>query len=96
MDSEYDDGEIEVEIIHNGRGKDVYFSRNNEWLRTEWDVRKGELPAAILTQVNAAYPSWKIDDAEFMETPSGEWVVIELEKGESEVKIRITADGVIL
>ena len=96
VDSEYDDGEIEVEIIHNGRGKDVYFSSNNEWLRTEWDVRKSELPAAVLTQVNAAYPSWKIDDAEFMETPSGEWFVIELEKGESEAKIRITADGVIL
>ena len=79
-----------MEIINNGRGKDVYFSRNNEWLRTEWDVRKSELPAAVLTQVNAAYPSWK------METPSGEWFVIELEKGESEVKIRITADGVIL
>ena len=96
VDSEYDDGEIEVEIIHNGRGKDVYFSSNNEWLRTEWDVRKSELPAAVLTQVNAAYLSWKIDDAEYMETPSGEWFVIELEKGESEVKIRITADGVIL
>lgn len=54
------------------------------------------LPSAVLTQVNAAYPSWKIDDAEFMETPSGNWFVIELEKGESEVKIRITANGVIL
>ena len=96
VDSEYDDGEIEVEIIHDGRGKDVYFNKINEWLRTEWDVRKSELPAAVLTQVNAAYPSWKIDDAEFMETPSGNWFVIELEKGESEVKIRITANGVIL
>lgn len=96
VDSEYDDGEIEVEIIHDGRGKDVYFNKINEWLRTEWDVRKSELPAAVLTQVNAAYPSWKIDDAEFQETPSGNWFVIELEKGESEVKIRITADGVIL
>ncbi len=96
MDTEFDDGEFEVEIVHEGRGKDVYFSKDYNWLRTEWDVRKNELPAAVLAQLNASYPSWKIDDAEYVETPSGDWFKIELEKGDSEVKIRITAAGVIL
>ena len=96
MDTEFDDGEFEVEIVHEGRGKDVYFSKDYNWLRTEWDVRKNELPAAVLAQLNASYPSWKIDDAEYVETPSGDWFKIELEKGDSEVKIRITPAGVIL
>lgn len=38
----------------------------------------------------------EIDDAEYVETPSGDWFKIELEKGDSEVKIKITAAGVIL
>jgi len=96
MDAEYDDGEIEVEIVHEKRGKDVYFSKDNNWLRTEWDVRKNELPAAVLTQISTSYPSWEIDDAEYVETPSGDWFKIELEKGDSEVEIKITAAGVIL
>ncbi len=96
MDTEYDDGEIEVEIVHEWRGKDVYFSKDNVWLRTEWDVRKSELPAAVMNQLNVSYPSWEIDDAEYVETPSGAWFVIELEKGEAEVEIKLSADGVIL
>ena len=96
MDTEYDDGEIEVEIVHEWRGKDVYFSKDNVWLRTEWDVRKSELPAAVMNQLNVSYPSWEIDDAEYVETPSGAWFVIELEKGEAEVDVKIAEDGTII
>lgn len=96
MDTEYDDGEIEVEIVHEWRGKDVYFSKDNVWLRTEWDVRKSELPAAVMNQLNVSYPSWKIDDAEYVETPSGAWFAIELEKGEAEVDVKIAEDGTVI
>ena len=46
-------------------------------------------------RINADYLSWKIDDAEYVDTPSGSWYVIELEKGDSEIKIRITPEGAI-
>ena len=93
MDIEYDDNEIEVEIVHERRGKDVYFSIEKTWRRTEWEVRSSELPSAVISRLNADYPSWKIDDAEFVETPSGSWYKIELEKGDSEIKVRITPEG---
>lgn len=96
MDTEYDDGEIEVEIVHEWHGKDVYFSKDNVWLRTKWDVRKSEIPAAVMNQLNVSYPSWKIDDAEYVETPSGAWFAIELEKGEAEVDVKIAEDGTII
>ena len=93
MDIEYDDNAIEVEIVHEKKGKDVYFSIDKTWIRTEWDVRKSELPTAVTNSINADYPSWKIDDAEYVETPLENWYKIELEKGESEIKIRITPEG---
>ena len=49
-----------------------------------------------MNQLNVSYPSWEIDDAEYVETPSGAWFEIELEKGEAEVEIKLSADGVIL
>ena len=96
MDVEYDDGQIEVEIVHERRGKDVYFSIDHTWLRTEWDVRRAELPASVTSKIEAVYPTWKIDDAEYIETPSGQWYKIELEKGDAEKEVRITPDGNIL
>ena len=95
MDIEYDDNAIEVEIVHERKGKDVYFSIDRTWIRTEWDVRKSELPTAVTDRINADYPSWRIDDAEYVDTPSGSWYVIELEKGDSEIKVRISSDGVV-
>ena len=95
MDIEYDDNAIEVEIVHEKKGKDVYFSVDKTWMRTKWEVRRSELPSAVIDRLNADYPSWKIDDAEFVETPSGSWYKIELEKGNSEIKVRITPEGTI-
>ena len=96
VDVEYEKGGVEVEIIHDGRGKDVYLTKDNSWIRTEWDVRRSELPAAVTSQITATWPGWKIDDAEYVDTPSGGWYKIELEKGESELKLRIAADGTVL
>ncbi len=93
IDIEYEDGEIEVEIIHDGRGKDVYFNKAYEWLRTEWDVRRSEIPVAVLEFISKNWPSYSIDDAEFTETPGGEWYEIEIEKGDDEIKVMIAPNG---
>lgn len=95
-DVEYDDGLIEVEIIHDGRGKDVYLTKDFVWVRSEWDVRKAELPAAVLSKITSDWPAWKIDNAEYFETPTGSWYEIELEQGDSELDIKISPDGIIL
>lgn len=35
----------------------------------------------------------KSDDADFVETPGGEYYLVELEKGELEVKVKVNAEG---
>lgn len=96
IDAEYDDGFIEVKIVHDGRGKDVYLTKDFVWVRSEWDVRKAELPAAVTNKVATDWPAWKIDGTEYVETPTGSWYEIELEQGDSDLDIRITPDGVVM
>ena len=97
VDIERENGMIEVEIIDGNRKKDVYFNIANEWVKTEWEVRVSELPAAVTTAIaNSQYASYRIDDADYVQTPAVEYYLIELEKGNSEVKLRITETGTIL
>ena len=94
---DYDDGLLEVEILHDGREKSVFFNGAKEWVSTEWDVRRNELPAAVTDELAASqYASYRIDDIEYVQNPSGEYYALELEQGDREVKLRITADGTIL
>ena len=43
------------------------------------------------------YQDYRIDDAEYIQTPESEYYLIELEgRGDSERNVRITSDGTIL
>lgn len=39
------------------------------------------------------YSGYVVDDAEYFETPAGNYYWIELEQGEKEVKVKINEDG---
>lgn len=96
IERDYDDGYIEIEIYHDGREKKLYFNGREEWVRTEWDVRRQELPQAVEDAISAQYPDYRIDDCEYIETPQGEWYLVEIERGEREIELRISPDGTIL
>lgn len=95
---ESEKGLVEVDIIHNKISKDVYFDLQYNWKYTTWDVRISALPAAVTAAIaaDATYAGYRIDDAEYVESPDGDFYLIELEKGEREVTIRIDASGTIL
>lgn len=97
MEYDYDDGLLEVEIWHDNREKDVYFNGRNEWVYTEWDIRRSELPKAVADAIaSSQWATFAIDDLEYIQTPGGEYYLVELERGKQEVELRITAEGVIL
>ena len=89
-------GEIDVEIIHDNKKKDVKFNRNNNWINTTWDVAINELPDAARESVINRYPDYRIDDVDYIETPSGDRYKVEMEKGEWDKTLFVTADGEIL
>ena len=89
-------GEIDVEIIHNNTKKEVKFNRKNNWINTSWDVAIHQLPEIVIENVQNSYPQYVIEDADYVETPTGDYYRIELEKGEWEKVVLVTLNGVII
>lgn len=97
MEYGYDKGLLEVEIRHENREKEVYFNGQNAWVRTEWDIRRSELPQAVTAAIAASeWAAFSIDDIEYVQTPTAEYYLVELERGNREIELRIDANGTIL
>ncbi len=88
-----DNGLFEVEIRHDSKIKDVYFDYNDNWVYTTWDVKLISLPSAVKKAVEKAYPGYRIDDADFIEQPSGEFYKLEIEKGGIEKTVYAMPNG---
>lgn len=96
IETDRDNGNIEVDIIDQNIGKEVVFNSANEWIYTSWDVRPNALPDAVKTTVTTNYPDYMIDDADFYETPTGNYYDIEIEKGDKDVHIKVSESGELM
>lgn len=97
LEQDNDDGYLEVEIWHDGKEKKVYFNGAGEWVRSQWDIRIKDLPDAVTSALSGEYPGYRIDDAECVQNPSGEYYIVELEgPGDRDVDVRVAADGTLL
>lgn len=97
IESKMEHSRLEVEIIHENRGKEIWFQLTGEWISTHYDVFWNEVPVKVtesLTQSN--YRDYCIDDIEYYETPRGNYYLFELEKGNTEVALSIDLEGNIL
>ena len=95
--SEYEShGLLEVEILHEGKVKDVYFNSQSNWLYTSWDVRRADIPSAVKSAVSEAYPGYGIDEVDFVERETICYYAVELEKGNAEIIAYVSPDGEIL
>lgn len=96
LERDYDDGYLEIEIWHDGREKNVYFDGSENWVFTKSDCRFRDLPEVVINSINSQYAHYEVDDIELIESPSGTWYAIELERGDRDINIRIDANGTIL
>lgn len=90
VESEIEDGNLKIDIIIKDTGKEMVFSKTNEWLYTKWDIVPSSLPDNIKAYLAQNYADYRIDDVEVYETPKGTFFEIELEQGNKEIEIRIT------
>ncbi len=97
IEAEKLNGILTVDIIHDGRQKDVVFNKKYEWLYTEWDLKFTEIPEAVLDAVTQSeYGSYSLDGADYVEEPTREYYRVELEKGNKEIRVAVSEQGDIL
>ena len=96
LERDYDDGFLEVEILHDGTKKELKFNGCDEWVRTEWEIRLRELPKAVTDAVSKGGYTFDDDEADVVEAPSGKWYEVEVRKGRDEFRLHIDDDGKIL
>ncbi|MGL5786775.1 MAG: PepSY-like domain-containing protein [Bacteroidales bacterium] len=64
LDLDYENNEVEVEILARGEEMSLYFEKaTNHFIRVEIEIEDNELPAAILDVLHQDYAGWEIDDA---------------------------------
>ncbi len=94
---EFEQNMWNAEFRKDSREMEAWFQTDGTWVMTETDIAVTELPAAVVAAVNANYPDYAIDDAEWVETPLQDYFEVELDrKGQPDVHLKITEEGVIL
>lgn len=95
--NDWDFGFTEVDIYHDGKNKDVLFDKDGGWYSTSWDVFIGDLSDVIKDAIDAKYPNYWIDDAEYFEMSDGNnYYLIEIEGNNvQDKKIKVTSNGKI-
>lgn len=99
IEVDHEKGQTEVEIVQERTAREVVFDAAGQWVSTTSDIRRSEVPQAVLQAIAASsYSGYEIDDIELVETPDGTWYAVELEDeiNDREVRLRIDAGGTIL
>ena len=97
IETDFENGRYEVDIIEGATHKELVFDPEGEWISTETEVGKAEIPSVVISALEASeYGSYRIDDIDYFETPSGNYYLFELESGSHEVHLKINLQGVII
>lgn len=96
VEAETDRGMTDVDIIDGVIPKDVLFDSTGAWVSTSWDLSPASLPAVITDSLKkSAYSTHLLDDADYYETPAGDYYLLELEQGKKDVYIKMDLTGKI-
>jgi len=86
----------EAELVLNNAEVSALIDPSGKILAQKWDVTSNDLPPAVLTFIAAQYNSYKIEDAEKLETNGAIYYQVELDKAaKKEVKLVLNTDGTV-
>jgi len=85
--------EWEAEFISNGKETSTSFDLSGNWLETEADIRKNDLPVTVKSAIDKKYADYKIEEAATIESPNFSGYEIALKKGEINIEVQVTKYG---
>ena len=88
-----EENEWEAEFKMNNNEMSASFDNNGKWLETEKELKKSELPKAVLNAFNSSYSGYKIGEASNIEKPDFKGYELGIEKGEESLEILVTTDS---
>lgn len=90
-------GMTDVDIIDGIISKEVLFDSKDAWVSTSWDITPATLPVEITDSLKKSdYSTYVVDDADYFETPAGNYYLLELEEGKKEIHIKMDITGKML
>lgn len=94
LESDREKNWIEIDILDGKIHKEVTFSLSGEWLQTEWEVRYADLPEVVRKAIGQLYAGYETDDdCDYVETPEGDYYLIEVERNDKELKVKFDTQG---
>lgn len=82
QDKDFDDNLLEVKISHRGTDKFLLFDHDRRWLRTVWELRREQLPKAVVRALSGLGFSFShLDDNDNMavDTPTGRFYAVQVD-----------------
>ena len=73
-------GQLKAEFYSDYHEMEVWFQKDGTWVMTKKDISVSELPKKVLDYLTANYTGVEIDDADWVETPTEKFYLVELDK----------------
>ena len=89
-------GATEVDVLDGRQVRQIYFDAMNRWGLTRTELQQSELPALITLAIDNLYREYTIDDAALIDSPDGEYYLIEVESSAGQSTLRISTEGEVL
>lgn len=89
--------EFEAEFKNGTTEQAANFDASGNWVVTETEIKKSELPTAVVKAIAKDFPGYKTGESEKVEKPNTAlFYEVSVEKGEISYSVQITPEGKIL
>ena len=93
---EIDGPYIKAEFYQTSKHYEAWFTPEGLWVRTESD-HVGALPEPVANCLATTYADYHVDDVDWVETPTGNFYEVDLEKaGMPDFIVKIAPDGTVV
>ncbi len=93
---ELEHGLYKAEFLNEGKPAEAWFKTDGTWVKTETDWTFAEVPDAVKAYLAEHYASLRVDDVDWVETPSGSYFFVELDAKGGDVYLQLLPDGTLL